>query len=65
MKESQLRDLNRKLQDVARAHFSFSQAAALMAHVNEHLSALAYAEETAIRNIETGESDERARRRTA
>jgi hypothetical protein len=45
MKESQLRDLNRKLQDVARAHFSFSQAAALMAHVNEHLSALAYAEE--------------------
>lgn len=46
MKESPLRDLSRKLREVARQHVAYSQVAEFMKHVDEHLSALAYCEES-------------------
>lgn len=46
MTESPLRDLARKLRAVAREHIAYSQAADLMNHVDEHLNALAFHEET-------------------
>jgi hypothetical protein len=46
MIESPLRDLARKLRAVARDHIAYSQVTALMDHVDEHLSALAFHQET-------------------
>lgn len=46
MKESPLRDLARKLRQTAREHIAYSQVADLMNHVDEHLNALAFHEET-------------------
>jgi hypothetical protein len=47
--ESHLRDLARKLYNVATEHTAFSQVADFMGHVNRHLCALAFAEESARR----------------
>jgi hypothetical protein len=46
MTESPLRDLARKLREVAREHISYSQVTELMSHIDSHLSALAFCEET-------------------
>jgi hypothetical protein len=46
MTESPLRDLARKLRQTAREHIAYSQVADLMNHVDEHLNALAFCEET-------------------
>lgn len=46
MTESPLRDLARKLRQTARDHIAYSQVTELMDHVEAHLSALAFAEET-------------------
>jgi hypothetical protein len=43
--ESPIRDLARKLREVARNHISYPQVAEFMNHVDSHLSAIAYAEE--------------------
>jgi hypothetical protein len=45
MTESPLRDLARKLREVAREHICYSQAVELMALVESHLNALAFHEE--------------------
>ena len=45
MPESPLRDLARKLRAVAREHIAFSQVAEFMNHLDDHLSAMAFAEE--------------------
>jgi len=45
MKESPVRDLARQLGEVARQHDAYSQVADFMNHVNNHLSAIAFAEE--------------------
>lgn len=42
---SPLRDLARRLREVAREHIAYSQVAEFMNHVDNHLSAVAYAEE--------------------
>jgi len=47
--ESRLRDLARKLMDVAREHAAYSQVVDVMNHVNNHLNALAYIEEVHVR----------------
>jgi len=44
--ESPLRDLARKLRHVAREHLAYSQVTELMNHVDSHLNALAFCEET-------------------
>ena len=46
MIESPLRDLARKLRQTAREHLAYSQVADFMNHVDNHLSALAFYEET-------------------
>lgn len=45
MKESMVRDLARQLMEVARNHIAYSQVADFINHLNNHLSAIAYAEE--------------------
>jgi SLT domain-containing protein len=45
MKESPIRDLARRLREVAKEHVAYSQVADFMNHIDNHLSALAYAEE--------------------
>jgi hypothetical protein len=55
MTESPLRDLARKLRQVAREHIAYSQVAELMNHVDEHLNALAFHEEE-VRRTEAQES---------
>jgi hypothetical protein len=44
--ESPLRDMARKLRTVAREHLAYSQVADFMNHIDDHLNALAFAEET-------------------
>lgn len=44
--ESPLRDLARQLRHVAKEHIAYSQVADFMSHMESHLHALAYAEET-------------------
>jgi len=44
--QSPLRDLARKLREVARSHIAYSQVCDFMNHVDSHLSAVAFAEET-------------------
>jgi hypothetical protein len=58
--ESPLRDLARKIRDVARAHPAAAQAASFMNHVNDHLNALARIEE-----FNRRENDERQARSIA
>lgn len=53
--ESPIRDLSRKLRDLARDHAAYSQVADFIKHLDEHLSALAYAEE--INQRYTGEKN--------
>lgn len=43
---SQLRDLAKKLRAVAQDHIAYSQVAEFMNHVDNHLNALAFIEET-------------------
>lgn len=43
---SPLRDLAIQLRNTAREHIAYSQVAEFMNHMDTHLSALAYAEET-------------------
>jgi hypothetical protein len=53
--ESPLRDLARKLRQVARDHIAYSQVVELMNLVDSHINALAYCEETNRRQAEEGE----------
>lgn len=43
--ESPIRDLSRKLREVAREHIAYSQVCDFIKHMDEHLSALARVEE--------------------
>lgn len=54
--ESPIRDLSRKLRNLAREHLAYSQVADFIKHMDEHLSALAYAEE--VNRRYTGDRDE-------
>lgn len=53
MQESHIRDLARKLRAVAAGHIAFSQVAEFMNHVDNHLNAIAYAEELNRGDVET------------
>jgi hypothetical protein len=45
MQESHVRDLARKIRAVAVGHIAFSQVAEFINHIDNHLCAIAYAEE--------------------
>lgn len=53
--ESPVRDLLRKLRDVATSHIAAPQVADFMNHMNSHLSAIAFAEE--VNHREGGKAD--------
>ena len=57
MTESSVRDLTRQLMEVARQHIAYSQVANFMYHLNDHLSAIAYAEEVNQKTKETQETE--------